>query len=322
MSGVNLELSCNVWGPRMCEADRSTGDDSGCSDVATKYMLEQMLDERFDAEALAQTVEHLSFLRELSGKLETTLGGLQKRLLRNAGQIDAIMIEIRDLLLDVTLLKRAVVSLGQVGVMERERIERELIREVLPPSQPRPGTGVVVSPPSNHEQRHVDCEERLAICKAACCRIFEIGLAPSEIESGQYDWDPRHPYTLHKNRHGCTWITVNGCSCSHYDARPAVCRNYACERDQRIWADYGQMILNPLLKVRLDSLIVDTGSRECPRHGVDSPARDGLGRETLPNRHDDVAVAGTAPPNFDELKKMIVPLPKEKFVPPEDRKGI
>ena len=181
-------------------------------DSLTEDRLEEILDERFDVEALAQMVEHLNFSQKLSQKLSNAFREVSARSVRNGNVLEGVQREIRDLILDVALLKRAVASLGQVGVFQRRKIEKELIRDLFPPSQPRQGTGLIISPPNQPQTKRVDCENRLHLCKAACCRIFNVGLTPQEIESDRFDWDPRRPYALQKNQQGCVHLQGGGCA--------------------------------------------------------------------------------------------------------------
>jgi hypothetical protein len=250
------------------------------------------------------------------------------------------------------LLKRAMVSLGQVDVVDRQRIEKELILELFPPERPRAGVGVQVHRPPrvNEKMVELDCARRLPLCKAACCRIFDVFLTPAEIESNRYDWNVRQPYALVKNPSGCTYLKAGTCACMRYhDSRPRVCTGYSCARDRRIWADFDKRILNPRLQERLKNLEVSTALEDMP---ASAPGRADGGPEqgqtmpttpahdnksplatlsSLPPRGSDEAVepAGPAagapgaaaastpaePPDFSALEALMVPEPENKFVP-------
>jgi Fe-S-cluster containining protein len=325
-------------------------------ELVTEERLAKLLDERFDEEAVAQIVEHLDFSNNLSKKLTVVFRELRSSTSRNSSMIQSVQAEIRDLILDVALLKRALTSLGHVGVMERRRIEKELVRELFPPSQPRQGTGLVISYPNRQPVKKVDCENRLHLCKAACCRIFNVGLSPEEVQSDRYDWNPRQPYALHTNRQGCVHLAAGSCACAIYDKRPGVCQTYSCEKDQRIWADFENKIINPELKKRLDTLEVNTsapfaGSRPAGSSNghalastnyVLSTASNGLDVRrgakacSIDRSHPDLGQMANSerpleppdpkptvtapqkkvdPPNFDDLRELMIPLPEKKFVP-------
>lgn len=88
----------------------------------------------------------------------------------------------------------------------------------------------------------VDCESRLHICQAVCCRL-NFALSVEEIEDGHARWDLGLPYHIRKQPNGCC-VHQNGKGCSIYDHRPGVCRRYSCARDPRIWTDFEGMHLN------------------------------------------------------------------------------
>jgi Fe-S-cluster containining protein len=314
----------------------------------TEDRLEEILDERFDVEALAEMVEHLDFSHRLSQKLTNAFREVRTRSVRNRNVLESVEREIRDLILDVALLKRAVASLGQVGVLQRRKIEKELIRELFPPSQPRQGTGLIISPLNQPQTKRVDCENRLHLCKAACCRIFNVGLTPQEVESDRFDWDPRRPYALQKNRQGCVHLQGGGCACSIYNNRPRICQTYSCEKDSRIWADFENKVINPELKKQLDTLDVATAAtystKSMSENGssinfptIETGRSNGHAQNGDPllaaminqpaeGQHETGIIANdehgkeiskhVAPPNFDDLRALMVPLPEEKFVPP------
>ena len=90
----------------------------------------------------------------------------------------------------------------------------------------------------------VDCEARLHICKAVCCRL-RFPLTADEVEHGPLKWDLGRPYF---NRHGsdgyCHQCDHDTHACHVYDERPTPCREYSCADDARIWTDFDAMELN------------------------------------------------------------------------------
>lgn len=90
----------------------------------------------------------------------------------------------------------------------------------------------------------IDCEARLPLCKAVCCRL-RFALTVEEIESGPVKWDLGRPYF---NRHGpdgyCHRIDGESLGCTVYDERPLPCRQYSCAGDSRIWKDFEAMEIN------------------------------------------------------------------------------
>jgi Fe-S-cluster containining protein len=94
------------------------------------------------------------------------------------------------------------------------------------------------------EPATVDCEARLHICRAACCRL-PFALSTEEIEARHISWDLGRPYFNRRGTDGyCHRCDAETHACGIYDERPAVCRAYSCATDQRIWNDFEAMELN------------------------------------------------------------------------------
>jgi Fe-S-cluster containining protein len=90
----------------------------------------------------------------------------------------------------------------------------------------------------------VNCEHRLPVCKAVCCRL-QFALSVEEIESGRMKWDLGRPYYNRRASDGyCHQIDREKLCCSVYWKRPSVCRKYSCAGDTRIWKDFEAMELN------------------------------------------------------------------------------
>ena len=90
----------------------------------------------------------------------------------------------------------------------------------------------------------VDCQARLPVCKAVCCRL-RFALSAEEVESGPLRWDLGQPYYNRVGEGGyCQQIDVASGACGIYEDRPPVCRSYTCAGDERIWTDFEAMELN------------------------------------------------------------------------------
>ena len=90
----------------------------------------------------------------------------------------------------------------------------------------------------------VDCAARMHICKAVCCSL-RFPLSPSEIETGAVKWDLGHPYLIrHSDQGYCVHNDRETGACGVYEQRPHVCRTYSCAKDERIWSDFDNMVLN------------------------------------------------------------------------------
>ena len=99
-------------------------------------------------------------------------------------------------------------------------------------------------PEAGAEPAAVDCEARLPVCKAVCCRL-RFALTAEEVESGPLRWDLGHPYYNRVGDGGyCGQIDAGSLACGIYEDRPSVCRSYTCAGDARIWTDFEAMELN------------------------------------------------------------------------------
>ena len=94
----------------------------------------------------------------------------------------------------------------------------------------------------------IDCENRVHLCKAACCRLG-FALSKQDIEEGIVKWDLSRPYMNRRGKDGyCIHLERQTCSCEIYHNRPVPCRGYDCRNDKRIWLDFEKKIVNPELE--------------------------------------------------------------------------
>ena len=94
----------------------------------------------------------------------------------------------------------------------------------------------------------IDCENRLHLCKAACCRL-RFPLSQQDLEEGIVKWDLPHPYLIARGKDGyCRHVERGSCRCTVYQHRPLPCRAYDCRQDQRIWADFENRVVSPELE--------------------------------------------------------------------------
>jgi len=109
-----------------------------------------------------------------------------------------------------------------------------------------PGIALRVDQTSQEKEAFipVNCEERLPICKAVCCKL-NFALSADEVESGKIKWELGQPYLIRHQQNGyCAHMDGEKKCCSIYQDRPKVCRGYSCANDQRIWKDFDKMELN------------------------------------------------------------------------------
>ena len=93
----------------------------------------------------------------------------------------------------------------------------------------------------------IDCENRIHLCKAACCKL-RFALSRQDVEEGVVRWDFGRPYLIAQGADDyCVHLDRGRKCCAIYDARPCTCRAYDCRKDDRIWVDFEQKIPNPHL---------------------------------------------------------------------------
>lgn len=91
----------------------------------------------------------------------------------------------------------------------------------------------------------IDCENRLHLCKAACCRL-PFALSKQDVQEGVVKWDLGRPYMNARDAEGyCTHLDKCSRRCTAYAQRPIPCRGYDCRKDQRIWLDFEKRVINP-----------------------------------------------------------------------------
>jgi len=132
------------------------------------------------------------------------------------------------------------------------------------------GMGVVLQEPEQDKyafaaEAQVDCENRVHLCKAACCRML-FPLSRQDIAERIVMWDLEAPYLIAQTEDGwCRHLDRAACKCTVREHRPIPCRAYECRNDPRIWSDFANYTINP----DLDRLF-DDGDR-----AVKSPSQPG-----------------------------------------------
>lgn len=114
------------------------------------------------------------------------------------------------------------------------------------------GMGVMYQHPERDKysfplETPIDCEARVHLCKAACCRL-PFALSRQDVEEGVVRWDFSRPYVIAHDADGCCHhLDRSKRCCSIYTQRPVPCRGYDCRNDRRIWSDFQRRIPNPRL---------------------------------------------------------------------------
>jgi Fe-S-cluster containining protein len=134
------------------------------------------------------------------------------------------------------------------GVLATEEIEtfvQEVRKESIKKNETaHPSLSMRVDAGSDNDYTPVNCEERLHVCKAICCKL-DFALNAEEIEEGHIRWDMGRPYFIRHEANGfCTHLNMKTKGCGVYGHRPGVCKKYSCATDTRIWKNFERMELN------------------------------------------------------------------------------
>lgn len=146
-----------------------------------------------------------------------------------------------DLLIDRGLIDAADLS------ARREQLAEELKRDYVSRGMAVAMQDFEVSKYEFKGGAEIDCESRLHLCKAACCRL-PFALSKHDVQEGVVKWELGQPYMNARDEDGyCTHLDRTTHQCSVYNQRPIPCRGYDCRKDQRVWIDFEKRIVNQLV---------------------------------------------------------------------------
>ncbi len=144
------------------------------------------------------------------------------------------------------------------GILTREEVaaRRRAEEERLAASYQSAGLGVIrietdVDKYAVGPGAVVDCDSRIHLCRAACCRLH-FALTQQDVEEGIVKWQFGVPYIIRQKEDGyCVHLDDGTCGCGIYHARPIPCRVYDCRADDRIWTDFEARVPSPKLATLL-----------------------------------------------------------------------
>jgi len=144
--------------------------------------------------------------------------------------------------------------LVEQGVIDREAYaeQREAVEERLRREFVEKGMAVAIQEHPTGKYEHegsveIDCEARIPLCGAACCRL-SFALSKEDVEEGTVRWDLGRPYMIARTDEGrCVHLDGETRTCGVYAQRPIPCRAYDCRKDLRVWLDFDERIPNPAL---------------------------------------------------------------------------
>ena len=163
-------------------------------------------------------------------------------------QLDTNATKVYEASANVYSLIELLVAKGIIGIEELDQ-RKKAVEKRLNDSFKEAGIGVRVQNAkidkySLEAEAEIDCESRKHICRAACC-TFAYALSLQDISEG-ICWSLGKPFMNARGADGyCVHLNRDTLSCSIYEQRTAVCRQYSCRDDRRIWLDFDKMIINP-----------------------------------------------------------------------------
>jgi hypothetical protein len=144
-----------------------------------------------------------------------------------------------DLLIERGLLLREEVEARQQEAAEQLR--QQYLAQGMAVAMQEFGT-------SKYQFQHaaeVDCENRIHLCHAACCKL-PLALSGEDVREGVVQWELGQPYMIAHAADGyCVHMDRQACGCMVYQNRPIPCRGYDCRKDKRIWLDFENHVINP-----------------------------------------------------------------------------
>jgi Fe-S-cluster containining protein len=138
------------------------------------------------------------------------------------------------------------------GVLDREALDerRKGASEQLQREYFERGMGVAVQEYEGTKYSFpggvvIDCDSRLPLCGAACCKL-PFALSREDVHEGVLRWDLGRPYMIAQGPdHTCVHLDRETRRCGVYAQRPIPCRGYDCRDDTRIWLDFDNRVVNP-----------------------------------------------------------------------------
>ena len=165
-------------------------------------------------------------------------------------QLDTNATKVYEASANIYALIELLVAKGIIGIEELDQ-RKKAVEKRLRDAFNEAGIGVRVENPgvdkySLEGEAKVDCENRRHLCRSACCALA-FPLSVQDINEG-IRWSLGKPFLNAKGSDGyCLHLNRQTSMCSIYEHRPAVCRQYDCRNDRRIWLDFEKMIINPEL---------------------------------------------------------------------------
>lgn len=138
---------------------------------------------------------------------------------------------------------------GLLTIEELDERKHEVFKRLVMKNRNN-GVGVLLQEPeydkySFKDEAEIDCEKRIHLCKAACCRL-PFALSKQDIGEGVLHWDLGRPYIISQDKNGyCIHLQRESFRCTVREYRAVPCRAYDCRKGNSIWLDFEKKIINP-----------------------------------------------------------------------------
>jgi hypothetical protein len=188
-------------------------------------------------------------------EIATVLGKdkLRQELAEGLLYIHARLSENTKTTLEATSFLYALIELlsdkGLIAIDELDERMREVAKRLAKKNSEK-GVGVLLQDPEYDKytfegEAKIDCENRIHLCRAACCRL-PFALSKQDVREGIVHWDLGQPYIIAQAEDGyCTHLDRSCRRCTIREHRPVPCRAYDCRNDKRIWLSFENNLINP-----------------------------------------------------------------------------
>lgn len=151
------------------------------------------------------------------------------------------------------LSEKGLIAIEELDERKRRVAERQVKKFI------ESGIGLLYQDPEydkytfEHEAE-VDCQSRLPVCRAICCRV-PFALSRQDVEEGVIRWEFGRPYVIAHGEDGyCVHLDRESLRCTVHNSRPVPCRGFDCRESDRwqVWSDFDKKILNPGMVDKID----------------------------------------------------------------------
>jgi hypothetical protein len=143
------------------------------------------------------------------------------------------------------LNEKGLLSIEELDERKKQVAER-LVRKFV-----ESGIGLIYQDPeydkySFQDGASVDCQSKLGVCKALCCKI-PFALSKQDVDERIVSWDFGRPYIIAHDEDGyCVHLNRETYGCAIYEHRPVPCCGFDCQNSEKwqLWLDFDNNILD------------------------------------------------------------------------------